>query len=265
MRTLVYALGGGAGHLTRALVLGRSLAARGPVVILARAGAPVLVDVHDDVAIERVDPATPFAEVRATLAGALTREGPCSLVVDTFPGGLGRELDDAVLALAATTTLVARYVKRDAYPNYDALAARFDAIVSPYDAGASEWIDEDPPGLRADGHALGVLVRPLAIDTGTPAPIAVLGPLDALTPAMRARLPRDTRFAQGPLDTLPCARAYLATGAGYHTSYELARLGRPFGLVPRERRYDDQFRRAALLDRAIVNADDVSRLIEEAA
>jgi predicted glycosyltransferase len=265
MRTLVYALGGGAGHLTRALVFARSLVARGPVVVVARAGSPVLVDVSEGVAIERVNDATPFADVRAGLASALTSDGPCALVVDTFPGGLGGELDDAVLALAATTTLVARYVKRDAYPDYDDLAARFDAIVEPYARGASEWIDEDPPGLRADARAIGVLARPLAIAEGAPAPIAVLGPIDTLTPAMRARLPRGTRFVDAPLAELPAARAYLATGAGYHASYELARAGRPFGLVPRERRFDDQFRRAALLERAVVTADDVSRLLEEAA
>jgi len=265
MRTLVYALGGGAGHLTRALVLARSLIARGPVHVLARAGAPQLVDACNEVGIERVDAATPFAEVRARVAELLFAQAPCALVVDTFPGGLGRELDDAVLARAATTTLVARYVKRDAYPDYDALAARFDAIVEPYAPGASEWIEQDPPGLRWSSRAVGLLARDLAIAQGEPAPIAVLGPIDALTPAMRARLPHDARFVEGPMAVLPSARAYLATGAGYHASYELARAGRPFGLVPRERRFDDQFRRAALLDRAIVCADDVSRLLEEAA
>jgi hypothetical protein len=112
---------------------------------------------------------------------------------------------------------------------------------------------------------VGLLARDLAIAEGEPAPIAVLGPSDALTPAMRDRLPHDARFVEGPIAALPSARAYLATGAGYHASYELARAGRPFGLVPRERRFDDQFRRAALLDRAIVCADDVSRLLEEAA
>jgi len=265
MRTLVYALGGGAGHLTRALVFARSLAARGSVVVLARAGAPVLVDGSEGAAIEHVDAATPFAEVRERVAQTLAKPGPCALVVDTFPGGLGRELDDAVLALATTTTLVARYVKRDAYADYDDLAARFDAIVEPYARGASEWVDEDPPGLRAETRAIGVLVRELAIVEGEPAPLAVLGPVDTLTPAMRARLPRGTRFVDAPLAELPAARAYLATGAGYHASYELARAGRPFGLVPRERRFDDQFRRAALLERAVLNAGDVSRLLEEAA
>lgn len=262
--SLVYALGGGAGHLTRAIAYARRRLAGNAVTILYTEGAPVLWDPPADcrvVAIRR--DATP-AEVRALVVAEL-QGGATELVVDTFPGGLGGELDDETLALAQATTLLRRYVKPLSYPDYEALAVRYDVIAVPYDRDRDEWSADDAPPFRGRTEHVGVLLRPLEIGPGRAAPLAVVGDASELGSVMRRSLPCETVFACGVLSCLPPARAYLATAAGYNTTYELAALGVPFGVTPREKRFDDQFRRADLLGRGVYEPRDVARLLEEAA
>jgi hypothetical protein len=160
--------------------------------------------------------------------------------------------------------LIRRFVKPLSYPGYQALAARFDEHILPYDADRSEWLDDDIVTSRR-ATIVGPLVRPLPVAAGPRAPLTIIGDPARLGSGLCARLPRATLIARGPLTSLPAARAYLATGAGYNLAYELDALGAPYGLLPAERRFDDQFRRADLLGRAIVDAEGIDRLIDEAA
>jgi hypothetical protein len=84
---VLVALGGGAGHLARALAYTDRFAAGSRVTILHTAGARPPKAVGADVALKPIGVSAPRLEVRARLR-ALLSERPSALVVDTFPGGL---------------------------------------------------------------------------------------------------------------------------------------------------------------------------------
>lgn len=257
---LIYAPGGGLGHLTRALALSRALP--GPVHVWHQ--APRALPLAPARVRQRRLPAT-WSPERVAAALARAARAARLLVVDTFPGGLEGEVTPRVLAAFARRVLVRRYVRPDAYPGYARRAARYDAALLPYPAGACEW-DEgaDRDGLpgRQDVH-VGHLLRDLPLEEGheAPAPLVVLGDASLLPAAWRARLPAGTRLVSSWTPRLPRAARYLSVGAGYHATYELERLGAPFGLVPRERRYDDQFRRAERRGAAVCTRRDLDRLL----
>jgi hypothetical protein len=261
---IIYALGAGAGHLARALTLAGRLgaashpgsASAGACLILHRAPfeppAP-----RPGVRLLRVPGAWTLRRFRRALEALL--DGAERLVVDTFPAGLAGELDDRLLAQARRRTLIRRYVRPGAYPDHAALAARFDDVLSPYPADRSEWEEPAPREIP-----LGYVTRPIGLAGGDPLPLVVIGDPARLPPGYRALLPARTGWIHGPFAALPRARAYLSIGAGYNIAYELLALGAPFGLIPLEKRYDDQFRRADLLGRAVLTRRDLERLLSSA-
>lgn len=251
---LVYAPGGGLGHLTRALVVARTLPGR----VHVWHQAPRALPAPDGVRQRRLPAAWGPERVAAALRRA-ARAAPL-LVVDAFPGGLEGELGPDVLGAFRRRVLVARHVRPGAYPRYEARARAYDLRLLPYPPGDCEW-DGAAPGVHV-GH----LLRDLPLDgDGLVAPLVVLGDPARLPAGWRARLPAGTRVVSGWTPRLPRARAYLSLGAGYHASYELARLGVRHGLVPVERRYDDQFRRAARRGAGVHTRADLLRLIGGAA
>ena len=284
---VIYALGGGFGHLSRALALARILEV---TAILHRASGPLPdIDVPSGVRLIGVDAAWTPARLRACLAG-LAHAAPV-LVVDTFPGGVAHELDDATLAGFAHRVLVRRYLRPGAYDDEDALAARFDVALVPYRRGLCEWAGQgagEPAGQGAgqgagelpgeldgargaDGCAcagvhVGFLVRELGLAPGPAAlELAVIGDAGRLPPGWRALLPGRTGHVSGPFRTLPAARRYLAMGAGHNLVYELVEAGVSFAAVPCERRYDDQFRRADRLGIGIHSRADLARWLAQPA
>ncbi len=137
---LIYALGGGWGHLTRAIALAR-IAQRGrPVRILtnspyaeiARRSLPELdlVALNDRAAAE---------ETRAEVFRQIAESRPECLIVDTFPRGIGGEL----APLLASGLHAARVlIHRDLNPRYvesarlrEFVAAHYDQVLVP---GAGE-------------------------------------------------------------------------------------------------------------------------------
>lgn len=247
-RLVMWAPGGGFGHATRAVALAARLGAR--ALVLHQAPEPV--EAPAGVRLRRIpagwDPA------RAARALARLARAADALVVDTFPAGVAGEVTDEVLRAARRRVLVKRHVRRASYPDHDALAARFDEELLPYPAGGCEWDGE------ARGVHVGHLLRDLPLAPGPEAALCVLGDAARLPAAWRARL-AGARHVRGRVAALPPARRYLSVGAGYHATYELARLGRPHGLVPLERRWDDQFRRAGRAARAVLTRADLDALL----
>ena len=263
---VIYALGGGAGHLARATVYAaRSCAPGAPVTILHSAAARIVEPPGRGVELVAVPISSRSEDVGALLRTALGKRRQRELVVDAFPGGLGGEIDAALLASASRTTLVRRYVKPFAYDHYVELAARFDRHVMPYSTDRCEWSEEDVAIADRPVLFAGPLVRQLEIGRGARASLAVIGDSTRLGAGVRRLLPKDTVFVRGPFRALPPAQAYLSVGAGYNIAYELDRLGVPFALVPEDRRYDDQFRRADLLGRSLGAFGSVESLLAEAA
>ena len=234
---LIYALGGGMGHLTRAVCLARRL---GPAVVLHSAPRP-LPSAPPGVVQRHVT----AAEARAALA---TAEADL-LVVDTFPAGVDGGLSEPLLRRFPRRALVRRYLRPGSYPGYAARAARFDTHLIPYTAEASEW-DEPPPGRH-----VGLLLRPVSIQgSDASTELVIIGDEQELPVGWRQVLPRDRRCVHGPFEVLPAARRYLALGAGYNLTYELRALKVPMALVPRERRFDDQFARADRLGAGVYSS-----------
>jgi predicted glycosyltransferase len=121
---LVYALGGGWGHLMRAVALGRAAQSRHAVRILTNspyaAGLP-------EMGIEIILAGTREAVVQA-IAGC---EAEC-LIVDTFPRGLGGEL--ATLRLDVPKVLVHRSLNPRYLEKYrlrEFVAANYDLVLVP--------------------------------------------------------------------------------------------------------------------------------------
>jgi hypothetical protein len=269
---VIYALGGGLGHLSRALALARVIDV---TAILHRASDALPdVDVPSGVRLIGVDAAWTPVRLRACLAG-LAHAAPV-LVVDTFPGGVAHELDDATLAGFAHRVLVRRYLRPGAYDDEAELAARFEGALVPYRPSLCEWAGQGPdepgePGdaQSADGCActgahVGFLVRDLRVEPGPGAlELAVIGDGERLPPGWRSLLPGRTGHVSGPFRALPAARRYLAMGAGHNLMYELVEAGVCFAAVPCERRYDDQFRRADRLGIGIHSRADLARWLAQ--
>lgn len=271
---VIYALGGGLGHLSRALALARVLDV---AAILHRASDALPdVDLPSGARLIGVDATWTPARLRACLAG-LAHAAPV-LVVDTFPGGVAHELDDAILGRFAHRVLIRRYLRPGAYDDETELAARFDVALVPYRQGLCEWDGEAPrevtgevaaggaDGCACAGAHVGFLVRALRVEpNGDALELAVIGDAERLPPGWRALLPARTGHLSGPFRALPAARRYLAMGAGHNLVYELLEAGVCFAALPCERRYDDQFRRADRLGIGIHSRADLTAWLAQPA
>src|SRR5579863_10123249 len=161
---LIYALGGGWGHLTRAAALARVACARNHVRILTNSpNAPCVSRALPELDIVALDPTLPAATAREQVIRHIQAADPSLFIVDTFPRGLGGELADAIHSLRATKVLV----HRDLSPLYVAEAklhtfvqSAYDLILIPgEDEGAAfadlpaavvtePWLIRDPPPVR---------------------------------------------------------------------------------------------------------------------
>ncbi|OJT23876.1 hypothetical protein BO221_18110 [Archangium sp. Cb G35] len=117
-RWLIYALGGGMGHLTRAVALGRAARRRGHrvEVITNSPFAPELALEAElgEGNVHRLGAEFDKHAVRESIERLLDRVRPEVLVVDTFPRGLGGELAPLLPGMKARKVLV----HRDLHPDY---------------------------------------------------------------------------------------------------------------------------------------------------
>lgn len=234
---VIYALGGGRGHATRAFTLAERLdrEGTGPSVVLHQAPGD-----WPQAGLGRIRVEALFARLHGLL-------GSCDrFVVDTFPGGVAHELLDLEIPAHVETVLVARYVDRSTYAGYDRLLAGFDAVWLPYDRDTCEW--DHPP----DGTFIGPVVRPLRFEGEVDTLVIGRGAPPSWEPLLAGCTRVDHVF-----DTLPRARRVVALGAGYNLGFELATAGLDTGFRPLARRYDDQFRRAARLGTPLYHRSDL--------
>ncbi|WP_426755795.1 hypothetical protein [Myxococcus sp. Y35] len=137
-RWLVYALGGGMGHLTRASALARAAARRGHSVVLLTnspfaSGLPLEAVLGARVDVLRLSPALGREAVGEVVARCLEDVRPDLFVVDTFPRGLGGELVPLLPAVRARKVLIHRDVNPAYVKQYDLARAvdRFDLLLVP--------------------------------------------------------------------------------------------------------------------------------------
>ena len=239
----MYAMGGGAGHARRAFNLAARQALDEPVFVAHQASGDWPIPGVGRVGVrpwrERLGPVLPRLEC---------------LVVDTFPGGVGHELMG--LELPKRAVLVARFVKRDTYVDYDALVARFPELWMPYTESLCEW--EECPGAGARVRWLGPVTREIHWK-GTCDTLVVGGDLPAEWEDLVGGA-EDCRV-DGPFTTLPRPNRILALAAGYNLAWELYDPGIPLALRPLQRRFDDQYRRAHLLGTPVYHRDDLVQFL----
>ncbi len=270
MRVAIYAMGGGWGHVMRALALCRAVLREEP-----RAHCRLLVPERAlrlcDEVVVRGEPcaATEPTAMRRWVVDVLAEEPPDVLVVDVFPRGVLGELADVLPTLAPRRVLLTRHVDPGFYaaPEIrDALQA-YETVI---------WTE--PPSARVDGPrvfetAPVLYVRPDEVLDRHAARAALSLPADARAllvlgsgdashqsrtlsniDALAERLPEwQVRYAS--LDLEPRRRLFPAgrllrafdavlSAAGYQSYYELAQCGVPALLTPIPKRVDDQARRA---------------------
>jgi hypothetical protein len=154
MRWLIYALGGGLGHLTRSVALARAAGRRGvQCTILTNSPFARCLPVTNELNLaDRLIIIPPEFDREATAAriGAILTEIEFDLlVVDTFPRGLGGELVDILPSVVVPKALV----HRDLNPHY-VESYQLSEFVKSYDClllpGESGPLESHPAAVRTE-------------------------------------------------------------------------------------------------------------------
>jgi hypothetical protein len=282
---LCYALGGGLGHLTRSLALGRQLRRRGcgPVTVLTNSpradlGAAEGLEVR---CLQPVDGMSPAA-LATWVQQAMEEEAPRLLIVDAFPRGLLGELPGLLASRNCPAVLVLRRLREDYVQQYDLppfIRRHYDRVLL-VEKGLEGWraelgplAQEVPPILIRSAAELlppeearerlrcpreGRVV--LGVGAGDPVQVQrfLLLLLKAWTRRGRRehlRLATAQPLPSGPWDPFriqyyPLFELFrgisLVVGAcGYHLFHETQAAAVPALFLPQTRLYDDQFARAA--------------------
>jgi hypothetical protein len=277
---LIYALGGGWGHLTRAVALASVARRDRPVVILTNsAHASIVAASFPELDLLILDPCAATQAVRWAVLREIADCRPSTLIVDTFPRGVGGEL------AAVLTTLDARrvLVHRDLNPRYanaaglrPFVASHYDLVVVPGLGEGSQFGDlptavETDPWLVRSADQIpdrGAVKKLLRLDPDKESCILVCASgkqdeLDwyaAVVSAIREKdrgVPLRLVAAECPnacaeecwvrywpaMDLFRCA-AVVVGGAGYNTVQECLAWGVPLVARPWPRTYDRQSVRA---------------------
>ena len=252
MKALIYACGGGWGHLTRAAALARALDF--PTIL---SNSPYLQSVchaMPELSIESV-------ASREHAVARIVSEDPDVLIVDTFPRGLGGELADLLPSLRATKALVHRVLNPD-YVGWGNLrqfvADHYDCVLCPGErgefAGLPQAVDTAPWLVR---ESVSIAARAdVVICAGGNAEelpwygdVAALLGRDVDVRCIAAELPpacpSEIWIRHWPsIDWIANAKVVVG-GAGYNTVHECVALGVPLIARPWPRKYDRQEWRAA--------------------
>jgi hypothetical protein len=266
---LIYALGGGWGHLTRAASLARVAQPSHRARIMTNSPyAMQVAKAMPELDLIAFDPSLEAAEVRSRAIQEIESFDYSCLIVDTFPRGLGGELAGLLGSLTATKVLI----HRDLSPRYIAEAGlrdfvrfTYDLVLIPGEGEASlladlpttvitaPWLIRDPqpsPGHRAKS-------RILICASGQTSELAWYG---AVVDCLRSRYPTVDVRCVAPtcppgcpqecwIEHWPAADLYLMAdvvvgGAGYNTIHECAAYQVPLIAHAWPRKYDRQWLRA---------------------
>jgi hypothetical protein len=271
---LIYALGGGWGHVTRAAALARAAYPQRAVRILTN--SPYASQVRlamPELDLIVLDPAMPAARAREQTIRHIRAAAPACLIVDTFPRGLGGELAQTLDSLAPTKVLV----HRDLNPRYVAEAGLRAFVESAYDlilsAGegstfaatvTAPWVLRSPDELLPRHRARRVLRLDndrqhsiLVCAAGTAEEQAWYGAavsgvramhskaaVRCIAPACPPGCPPECWINHWPAADLFNAADVVIGGAGYNTVHECLAYQVPLIARPWPRKYDRQWLRA---------------------
>ena len=214
MQWCLYALGGGLGHLTRALALARAAIARGhDVTVLSNSSdatrIPAVAELGLPHRLITIPSEFDHQRVSAFVQERLTASAFDVLIVDTFPRGLAGELHDRLPTLSARNIKTV-LVHRDLQPRYvawaklDPLANAYDLILSPGESGpfanlpnvrrTDSWLIRDHHELL-DQHAAWQRLR--IIETDRLVITVIASGMSDERPAMSALASRLSRALHG--------------------------------------------------------------------
>ena len=290
-RWLIYALGGGLGHLTRTLALSRAALRSNPSLsiqlltncsyldpptVLAEMGARFQLHWLNHESSKE----TTVAAVRQLLATTSFN----TLVVDTFPRGLGGELGDLLQRLPQAKVLIQRdlnpkYLKRlavqSAIQQYDLVLVPGEPppnLQHPRVQRTTPWLFRDSNELPSVDTAMGLLQlkrakHPIVIVSGCGRPdeqaawfefSKTLKEQVGDRACVRHVAPTSSPRLWPLLDALPAVDLLIGSG-GYNTVNETRATGTPLLAIAQPRLYDRQAIRLRPAEQAADFDDVLSR------
>ncbi|WP_066380699.1 glycosyltransferase [Anabaena sp. CA = ATCC 33047] len=277
---LIYALGGGWGHLNRALSLGRIAVNQRKVEIITN--SPYAKHIHNQgCLLHSIPHYTGFAATCLQVQEILLNTDYDCLIVDTFPRGLGGELVDILPRLHSIPRIL---IHRDINPRYviekdlrSFVVKNFQAVIVPGEGkdlplgdlpgvihtapwlvrNAGELLDKKTVRshiLRVDDTQKIILV----CAAGQASELALFSQLTLklhqtfpecavriLTPHSPQDELKDLWVFHHPGIECLAAADVIVGGAGYNTVYECAAVGVPLVALPLARLYDRQHKRVS--------------------
>jgi hypothetical protein len=275
---LIYALGGGWGHLSRAVALARAAESRHRVRILTNSPyAARIARVIPELNIVALDSSLGAQATRQRVRDEIGAAQPDCLIVDTFPRGLGGELVAVFETLQAAKVLVhrdlsPRYVRAAGLREFVRTRYRLVLIPGETEAGAfadlpaavvtRPWLVRDPRSMVMPGK------RILVCASGNPEELSWYGAvvecllkrdpiLDVrcVAPACPPACPPPLWINHWPAMDLYSESGVVIGSAGYNTIHECEACHVPLIARPWPRLYDRQWlraRRAAKQRRVII-------------
>jgi predicted glycosyltransferase len=266
---LIYALGGGWGHLTRAASLAKAGEAHHRIRILTNSPYAMRVaKAMPKLDLISVDPSIDAEKARSQAVHEIVASDCGCLIVDTFPRGLGGELAGLLGSLKVTKVLI----HRDLNPRYVAEAglrafvrSTYDLVLIPGESEAGDfadlpaavitrpWLIRDPQPNRRHGGKPRILVCASGETGELPWYGAVVGCLQAHRPRVDIvcvattcppGCPPECWVEHWPAVDLYPEADVVVGGAGYNTIHECAAYQVPLVARPWPRRYDRQWLRA---------------------
>jgi hypothetical protein len=245
-RLLIYALGGGRGHATRAGLLCSAMEAAGhEALALVRQGAEGWAGPRA-VAVGRQG----GEELAATIAAAVDTHRPDAVLVDVFPGGLLDELaPEGGRLFGVPAALMLRLHNEADTEGFKALARAYALRIDLEPSLA--WLPDD-----LDALPLGPVARSLPLPEVSPRILLVPGADASLAEQLNGSIDELAVYDDAELHWIaPHEAADLELGpgdvvvgrAGYNLCWEIAGAGARHVALPAERRWDDQQRRAAAM------------------
>jgi hypothetical protein len=277
---LIYALGGGWGHLTRALALGRRAASRHRVSILTNSPYVSLIPsgfLPPNLQIQVLASTLNRDEVCEQVEARLMQWDYDCLIVDTFPRGLGGEL---VPLLAELPTSILRvFIHRDITPAYEEtkaiapfVAQTYPVVLVPGEGDrvplahlpqakhTAPWLVRNGDELPSPEYCASVLrvsddAAPVVLvcGAGQSSELEWFGRLAdqlaqafpgvtvrCLTPFQPIACPVDLWVFHYPALDCLSIADVVVGGAGYNTIAECEALGVPLVAIAQDRMYDRQ-------------------------
>lgn len=276
---LIYALGGGWGHLTRALSLGRIAATQRKVRIITNSPYAQQID-NENCLVQWIPENAGFSATCLQVQAILRQTAYDRLIIDTFPRGLGGELNDIIPQLHHIPRIL---IHRDINPRYiitkqlrSFVIANFDAVIVPGEGEdlplcdlpnvqhTAPWLIRNPwelsDRIMMRSHILKVdqsIKTILICASGNTSELSLFGQLALQLhqkfPECAVRIlaatcpetcPAGLWVSHHPGIECLAAADIVVGGAGYNTVYECAAVGVPLVALAFPRLYDRQKKRA---------------------